>query len=83
MAAWDLTPAELDAYIDIHARRMEDQCYYGYNLAQTMAVMALGRDKPEPWQCFPGWIRRQEMSDDDIFASCLAWCGGTECKQED
>lgn len=78
MAAWDLTPAELDAYIDIYARRMEDQCYYGYNLAQTMAVMALGRDKPEPWQCFPGWIRRQEMSDNDILASCLAWCGGAE-----
>lgn len=76
MAAWDLTPAELDAYVDIYSRRMNDLSYYGYNLAQTISVMALGRDRPEPWQCFPGWIQRRVMSDNEIWASCLAWCGG-------
>lgn len=76
MAAWDLTPAELQDYAEVYRQRMEDQSYLAYNLAQCIAVMSLGSVKPEPWQAFPGWIQREEMTDDEIYASCLAWCGG-------
>lgn len=76
MAAWDLTPKELSEYIEIHRQHMEQQCYWGYNLALCIAVMTLGSVRPEPWQAFPGWIQREEMTDEQIYASCLAWCGG-------
>lgn len=76
MAAWDFTPKELLEYIEIHRQRMEQQCYWGYNLAQCIAVMTLGSVRPEPWQAFPDWIQREEMTDEQIYASCLAWCGG-------
>ena len=63
-------------YTEIFRRRMETQSYWGYNLAQGIAAMVLSRTKPEPWQVFPGWIQRKEMTDEEIYASCLAWCGG-------
>ena len=48
-----------------------------FNLAQTIACMVLSSEKPRPWEAFPGWIKpeMQEMSVDEIYASCLAWCG--------
>ena len=48
-----------------------------YNLAQTIACMVLCADKPRPWDAFPGLIKpkTQKMTDDEIYASCLAWCG--------
>lgn len=76
MAAWDLTPAELSDYVEIHHLRMEQQCYWGYNLAQCISAMIMSGIRPEPWQAFPGWIQREEMTDEQIYASCLAWCGG-------
>ena len=42
MAAWDLTPAELQDYAEVYRQRMEDQSYLAYNLAQCIAVMSLG-----------------------------------------
>lgn len=76
MAAWDLTPGELLDCIEVYQRRMENQSYWGYNLAQCIAAMTLGGIRPEPWQAFPGWIQREEMTDDQIYAACLAWSGG-------
>jgi hypothetical protein len=76
MAAWDLTPAELQDYAEVYRQRMEDQSYLAYNLAQCIATMTLSSVRPEPWQAFPGWIQREEMTDEQIYASCLAWCGG-------
>ena len=76
MQAWELTPGELAEYCEIFNRRMEVQCYWGYNLAQCIASMALSGTRPEPWQAFPGWIQREEMTENQIYASCLAWCGG-------
>ena len=77
LQAWELTPGELAEYTEIFRQRMEIQSYWGYNLAQCIAIMALGSTKPEPWQVFPGWIQqRKEMTDEEIYASCLAWCGG-------
>ena len=54
-----------------------------FNLAQTIACMVLSSEKPRPWEAFPGWIKpeMQEMSDDEIYASCLAWCG-VEAEEE-
>ena len=48
-----------------------------FNLAQTIAAMVLSAEKPRPWNAFPGWIqpKLQVMSDDEIYASCLPWCG--------
>lgn len=74
--AWELTPGELVEHCEIFNQRMEMQSYWGYNLAQCIAAMVLSRDKPEPWQAFPGWIQRKKMTDEQIYASCLAWCGG-------
>ena len=76
MCAWDLTPAELKGYVEVYRKRMEDQSYLAYNLAQCIAHMTLGGLRLEPWQAFPGWIQREEMTDEQIYASCLAWCGG-------
>ena len=48
-----------------------------FNLAQAIAAMVLSADKPKPWDAFPGWIQPkiEAMSDDAIYAACLAWCG--------
>ena len=47
-----------------------------FNHAQAIASMVLSSEKPRPWDAFPGLIKpqMQQMSDDEIFASCLAWC---------
>lgn len=78
--AWDRTPGELEEYITAYRERMERQCYVLFNLAGTIASMVLCSEKPKPWEAFPGWVKpkRIQMSDDEIYASCLAWCGGTE-----
>lgn len=77
---WDRTPGELLEYIDAYRDRMEQKAYLCYNLAQTIACMVLSAEKPKPWQAFPGWIRggKEVMTDDEIYASCLAWCGAEE-----
>ena len=77
---WDRTPAELTEYLEAYKDRMERKAYFGYNLAQTIACMVLSKEKPRPWQAFPGWIRggNAVMSDEEIYASCLAWCGAEE-----
>ena len=76
MAAEDLTVRELLTYVDAYNGRMEDLSYWGYNTAWCMASMLLAKEKPEPWDVYPGWIARREqsMSNDDILAACLAWC---------
>lgn len=81
--AWELTPGELDDTVEAFRRRMEIQSYWGYNLAVAIAAMVRGGDRPEPWAVFPRWIQREQMSDNDIYANCLAWCGGAVCKQDD
>lgn len=74
--AWDMTPGELMDTIEVFRRRMEIQCYYGYNLAQCAASMLRSSKRPKPYQAFPGWIQPEVMTDDEIYASVLAWCGG-------
>lgn len=76
--AWDRSPAELKEYIDAYHERMERQAYMYFNLAATTAAMMWSKRKPEPWECFPGWIQREvrQMSDDEIYQNVLAWCGG-------
>ena len=76
MTAWDLTPGELIDSIEAFRRRMEIQCYWGYNLAQCFASRVLSSHRPKPYEAFPGWIVRETMSDDEIYANALAWCGG-------
>ena len=76
LQAWELTPGELAEYVEIFRQRMEIQSYWGYNLAQCISAMTMSGIRPEPWQAFPGWIQREEMTDEQIYASCLAWCGG-------
>ncbi len=63
--------------MEAYRTRMERQAYMMYNLAGTIASMVLCKDKPEPWQCFPGWITPKEtvMEDEEIYQSCLAWAG--------
>lgn len=76
-AAWDRTPGELLEYIEAYHERMERQAYMLYNLASTISHMIFGKTVPAPWQAFPNAIRpeMQVMDDDDIYQSCLAWCG--------
>lgn len=76
-AAWDRTPGELLEYIEAYRDRRELDGYMLYNLAGTIASMVLSDKKPEPWQAFPGVIqpKMRVMSDDELYASCLAWCG--------
>lgn len=76
-AAWERTPGELLEYIQAYRDRMERHAYMLFNQAQAIASMVLCADKPKPWDAFPGLIQPkiQTMSDDDIYASCLAWCG--------
>ena len=71
-----MTPGELIDTIEAFHRRMKIQCYYGYNLAQCTASMILSSSRPKPYEAFPGWIEREVMTDDEIYASALAWCGG-------
>lgn len=79
MKGWDRTPAELQEYIDAYRGRMELQAYMCFNLAQTIACMVLNAEKPRPWDAFPGWIKpkTERMTDDEIYSSCLAWCGSS------
>ena len=76
VTAWDRTPGELNEYIEAYRDRMERQAYMLFNQAQAIASMVLSAEKPRPWDAFPGWIQpqMQKMSDEEIFASCLAWC---------
>ncbi len=74
---WDRTPGELQEYIKAYRDRMERQAYMCFNLAQAIASMVLSAEKPRPWDAFPGWIqpKMHVMTDDEIYTSCLAWCG--------
>ncbi len=72
--AWDRTPGELLEYIEAFKTRMQYASYWGYNLALGIASMVLSSKKPEPWEVFPGWIPKKEMSDEEIAANLLAWC---------
>lgn len=76
-AAWDRTPGELTEYIEAWHDRRELDGYMLYNLAATIASMVLSAKKPDPWEAFPGVIQPKMvvMSEDEIYASCLAWCG--------
>lgn len=57
---------------------MRRQAYLLYNLACTITAVMWGKQKPSPWDCFPGWIEPelQVMTDEEIYRSMLAWCGG-------
>lgn len=69
MEAWELTPGELCDYIEVFRRRMEIQSYWGYNLAQCIASMVLSSTRPKPCDAFPGWIQREEMTDEESLTS--------------
>ena len=73
-----MTPGELIDTIEVFRRRMQIQCYFGYNLAQCIASMVLSSRRPKPHEAFPGWIQYKPMTDDEIYASVLAWCGGED-----
>lgn len=76
-AAWNRTPGELTEYIEAWQDRRELDGYLLYNLAGTIASMILSARKPDPWLAFPGVIHPKMvvMSDNEIYANCLAWCG--------
>ena len=75
--AWDMTPGELMDCIEVFRRRMKIQSYWGYNLAQCIASMCLGSGRrPKPYEAFPGWIEPEVMTDEEMYANILAWCGG-------
>lgn len=71
---WNRTPGELNEYLDGFRKRMEILSYWGYNLAQGIASMLLAATRPAPWEVFPGWIPRRDMTDDEIAANLMAWC---------
>lgn len=73
-AGWDRTIEELCEFIDASTRRMEMASMWGYNLAQGIAAMCFAKDKPKPYQIFPGWIPMPEQSEDEMLQACLAWC---------
>ena len=83
LEAWDRTPGELQEYIRAYRDRMERQAYLYFNLAQATAHMVLSAEKPRPWEAFPGWIKPtlQVMSGEELYASCIAWCGEEEVAQ--
>lgn len=58
--------------------------YFGFNLAQCIASMILCRNRPEPWQAFPGLIEYEPMTDEEIWGALGAWTEGAEklCEQE-
>ena len=72
-AAWDRTPGELVEYINAWHDRREQLAYMLYNHAALVANMCLARRKMTPQEAFPGVIRMQVMSAEDILASCQAW----------
>lgn len=78
--AWDYTPGELLDYVEGYHRRREEMAYLLYDLAGAIAHACFGRSPLRPWDAFPGFIRQQEtvMSDEDIYANCLAWAGMEE-----
>lgn len=82
--AWDYTPFELLEIIRGYRERQEDKAYLCYNLAQCIAAMCFGKNRPAPWQAFPGVIEYQQMTDDQLWAAFEAWAnlGGAECGQE-
>ena len=65
--------------IQAYRTRMERTAYLLYNTATTIAAMVGcsfgGGRRPDPWQCFPGWIeaKMSVMSDDEILAAAQAW----------
>lgn len=67
----------MQEYVEAYHIRMERQAYMYYNLAGTIACMVLNSRKPEPYEAFPGWIKHEMrvMTDEELYASCLAWCG--------
>lgn len=77
-AAWDRTPGELEEYIEAYRERMRRQAYFLYNHACTITAIMWGKRKPDPWECFPGWIKPEmhDMSAEELYQSMLAWCGG-------
>lgn len=62
--------------IEVFRRRMQIQSYWGYNLAQCIASMCLSSRRQKPYEAFPGWIEPEVMTDEEMYASILAWCGG-------
>ena len=70
--AWDRTPGELVEYIRAYRDRQQETAYLLYDLAGAIANACLGK-------------RRQMsmMSDQQIYANCLAWCAALSGMEED
>lgn len=80
--AWDYTPGELLDAIDGYRARLQTLGYFGYNLAQAVACFCLGSRRPEPWQVFPGMVRRETMSAEEIYAALMGGMEVPECGQD-
>lgn len=68
----------LDA-IEGYRARCKALGYFGYNLAQAAAAFCFGKNRPEPWQAFPGLIPREMMTAEEIWA---ALTGGPELPED-
>lgn len=75
MEGWERTPGELLEYISAYNDRMEQRAYLLYDLAGCIASMCFSKHPPSPAAAFPGFIRIQEMSEEQLVANCLAWAG--------
>ena len=83
MEAWERTPGELMEYIRAYRDRRREMAYLLYDLAGAIANACLGSRRQRPAEAFPGSVEETvtEMSGDQIYANCLAWCaklGGGE-----
>lgn len=83
--AWDRTPGELVEYIRAYRDRQQETAYLLYDLSGAIANACLGKRRLRPAEAFPGFIEEQMsvMSDQQIYANCLAWCAALSGMEED
>ena len=71
--AWDRTPGELVEYIRAYRDRQQETAYLLYDLAGAIANACLGKRR----------LQMSMMSDQQIYANCLAWCAALSGMEED
>lgn len=74
LEAWSRTPGENAEYIEAYRDRLALQAWLLYDQANAIAQFCFSKSSVKPWEAFPTFIEKREMTEDEIVANCLAWC---------
>lgn len=71
--AEERTVGELTAFINAWHKRQKITAMMLYNHAAAIASMCFSKLPPKPWECFPGILEREIMTDEQLAGALDSW----------